>query len=85
MGVRALDLGQMIAELYLLKQFKDIDVGVWIIDGFCQEYGALDDDAFRVAVHVGIHLAAWSGTPGCGTEKQIERVISTGRDIAEKG
>ncbi|KAJ5486956.1 hypothetical protein N7530_001256 [Penicillium desertorum] len=82
-GSRALDLGQMIAELYETKLFKSLDGGVWIIHGFLEGYGALNDEmAFRTAIHVGVHLVCWgSRVPGWGTEKQIEEVVRLGRDL----
>ncbi|KGO70485.1 Aminoglycoside phosphotransferase [Penicillium italicum] len=82
-GSRALDLGQMIAELYETKLFKNIDGGVWIIQGFLEGYGALNDEmAFRTAIHVGVHLICWgSRVAGWGTQKQIEEVVKLGRDL----
>ncbi|KAG0159571.1 hypothetical protein PDIDSM_7093 [Penicillium digitatum] len=82
-GSRALDLGQMIAELYETKLFRNRDGGVWIIQGFLEGYGALNDEmAFRTAIHVGVHLVCWgSRVPGWGTQKQIEDVVKSGRDL----
>ncbi|KAJ5960800.1 uncharacterized protein N7479_007950 [Penicillium vulpinum] len=82
-GSRALDLGQMIAELYETKLFKNADGGVWIIRGFLEGYGTLNDEmAFRTAIHVGVHLICWgSRVPGWGTEKQVEEVVKVGRDL----
>ncbi|CAI7613835.1 unnamed protein product [Penicillium discolor] len=86
-GSRALDLGQMIAELYETKLFKNVDGGVWIIQGFLEGYGALEDEmAFRTAIHVGVHLICWgSRVPGWGTQKQIEEVVKLGRDLIVHG
>ncbi|KAJ5616366.1 hypothetical protein N7537_001480 [Penicillium hordei] len=86
-GSRALDLGQMIAELYETKLFKNVDGGVWIIQGFLEGYGALDNEmAFRTAIHVGVHLVCWgSRVPGWGTQKQIEEVVKLGRDLIVYG
>ncbi|CAI7622582.1 unnamed protein product [Penicillium glandicola] len=86
-GSRALDLGQMIAELYETKLFKNVNGGVWIIQGFLEGYGALDDElAFRTAIHVGVHLVCWgSRVPGWGTPKQIEEVVRVGRDLIVNG
>ncbi|OQD72107.1 hypothetical protein PENPOL_c001G00212 [Penicillium polonicum] len=86
-GSRALDLGQMIAELYETKLFKNVDGGVWIIQGFLEGYGALEDEmAFRTAIHVGVHLVCWgSRVPGWGTQKQIEEVVKLGRDLIVHG
>lgn len=73
----------MIAELYKTKLFKDIDAGLWIIQGFLKGYGSLSDElAFRVAIHVGTHLICWgSRVPGWGSQEQIEDVVKIGRDL----
>jgi len=56
----AFDLGQMFAELFELKHFKDINAGVWLIESFMDGYGPVDVElAFRTAVHVGTHLICW--------------------------
>lgn len=83
----AFDLGQMFAELFELKHFKDIDAGVWLIEAFMQGYGEIDDDfAFRTAIHVGVHLICWgSRVQGWGTKEQVEKVVEVGRDFVVKG
>ncbi|KAJ5554692.1 hypothetical protein N7513_004651 [Penicillium frequentans] len=86
-GPRALDLGQMIAELYETKLFKDVECGMWVIKGFIEGYGPLDDEmAFRTAMHVGVHLAVWgSRVQGWGTQEQVEEVVKVGRDLIVQG
>ncbi|KAJ5162553.1 Aminoglycoside phosphotransferase [Penicillium coprophilum] len=86
-GSRALDLGQMIAELYETKLFKNLDGGLWMIQGFLKGYGHLDDEmAFRTVIHIGVHLICFgSRVPGWGTEKQIEEVVKVGRDLIVHG
>ncbi|KAK0637308.1 kinase-like domain-containing protein [Bombardia bombarda] len=83
LGVRPLDVGQMIAELYELFLFKGIEEGKWVIEGFAAGYGYIDDNfAFRTAIHVGTHLVCWgSRVPGWGSEAQIEQVVARGRDL----
>ncbi|GKZ22755.1 hypothetical protein AbraCBS73388_008925 [Aspergillus brasiliensis] len=85
-GARALDLGQMFAELYMLKHFKNIDAGTWIIQGIVDGYQGLDDEmAFRVLIHVGVHFIAWGPLiPGWGTSEQVEDVVCLGRDMVTK-
>ncbi|KAJ5666059.1 uncharacterized protein N7477_008507 [Penicillium maclennaniae] len=86
-GYRALDLGQMMAELYETKLFKKVDCSVWVIQGFLEGYGPLSDImAFRTAVHVGVHLVVWgSRVAGWGSEEQVEEVVKIGRDLIVQG
>lgn len=83
----AFDLGQMFAELFELKHFKNIDAGVWLIEAFMEGYGTIDDDfAFRTAIHVGVHLICWgSRVQGWGTKEQVEKAVEIGRDFVVKG
>ncbi|KAI1816217.1 kinase-like domain-containing protein [Poronia punctata] len=82
-GVPNLDVGQMIAELYEMKLYKDITAGLWIVEGFVQGYGRVSDDfAFRTAIQVGAHLISFgTSVQGWGTPEQVETVARTGRDI----
>jgi len=83
-GVPNLDLGQMIAELYEMKLYKDITAGLWIVQGFVEGYGRVNDDefAFRTAIQVGAHLVSFgTSVQGWGTPDQVEMVARTGRDI----
>jgi len=83
----AFDLGQMFAELFELKHFKDINAGVWLIEAFMKGYGKLGEDmAFRTAIHVGVHLICWgSSVQGWGTEEQVKKVVEMGRGFVLKG
>ncbi|KAL2820801.1 kinase-like domain-containing protein [Aspergillus cavernicola] len=85
-GNRALDLGQMIAELYMLKHFKGIDDGLWAIEGFVEGYHDISHDiAFRTIIHVGVHLIFWGSTiSGWGTKEQVSDVVQLGRDLITK-
>ncbi|KAL1874288.1 hypothetical protein Daus18300_003652 [Diaporthe australafricana] len=87
LGVRPLDLGQMIAELYELFLYKDIKAALWLIEGFATGYGFEDDDfAFRVAIHVGTHLVSFgTSVSGWGNTEAVERVCKTGRDLITRG
>lgn len=82
-GPRALDLGQMLAEIYMLKYFKNIDAGEWIARAFVGAYPDLSEEmAFRTLIHVGVHFVFWgSVVPGWGDEEQVEGVVRLGRDL----
>ncbi|KAL4999276.1 kinase-like domain-containing protein [Aspergillus recurvatus] len=84
-GTRALDLGQMIAELYMLKHYKDIDAGLWIIEGFAEGYGydhTTQEMAFRTLIHVGVHFIFWgSKILGWGSQEQVRNLIELGREL----
>uniref|UniRef100_A0A093VRL3 Choline kinase alpha n=1 Tax=Talaromyces marneffei PM1 TaxID=1077442 RepID=A0A093VRL3_TALMA len=57
LGMRALDLGQVLAELYEIKQFKNNNAGIWIMESLIEGYPLLgEEQAFRMAVHMGVHL-----------------------------
>ncbi|CEJ62153.1 hypothetical protein PMG11_10661 [Penicillium brasilianum] len=82
-GSRALDLGQMIAETYETKLFKNVEHGVWVIEGLMDAYGHLTDRmAFRTAIQVGTHLVCFgSRVAGWGSPEQVEEVVNVGRDL----
>ncbi|KAI1185491.1 kinase-like domain-containing protein [Nemania serpens] len=82
-GVPSLDLGQMMAELYELKLYRNITAGLWILEGVVEGYGTLSDDfAFRTAIQIGAHLISFgTSVQGWGTPEQVEMVARTGRDI----
>ncbi|KAI1354593.1 kinase-like domain-containing protein [Xylaria sp. FL0043] len=83
LGVPNLDIGQMIAELYELKLYKNITAGLWMVQGFVEGYGEVSDDfAFRTAIQIGTHLISFgTSVQGWGTPEQVEMVARTGRDI----
>ncbi|KAG0648904.1 Psilocybin biosynthesis kinase [Hyphodiscus hymeniophilus] len=83
----AFDLGQMFAELFELKHFKDVDAGVWLIESFVEGYGKIDEElAFKTAIHAGAHLICWgSRVAGWGTREQVETVVEIGRDWVVRG
>ncbi|KAL5052127.1 hypothetical protein BDW71DRAFT_202258 [Aspergillus fruticulosus] len=84
-GTRALDLGQMIAELYMLKHYKDIDAGLWVIEGLAEGYGhqhITQEMAFRTLIHVGVHFIFWgSKILGWGSQEQVRSLVELGREI----
>lgn len=82
-GVRPLDLGQMVAELYELYLYKGIRAGLWLIEGFSAGYQIDDDDfAFRTAIHAGVHLVCFgSSVQGWGSEDQVREVVAKGKEL----
>ncbi|KAK4226069.1 kinase-like domain-containing protein [Podospora fimiseda] len=82
-GVRPVDLGQMIAECYELLLFKNIEDGKWLVEGFVEGYGPIDEEfAFRALINVGIHLVIWgSRVAGWGTPEQVQEVVGKGKEI----
>lgn len=87
-GPRALDLGQMIAELYMTQLYKGIPAGTWILRAFVDAYrpALTDEMAFRAAIHAGVHLVAFgSVVAGWGDEEHVLGVVAVGRDLVVKG
>jgi hypothetical protein len=86
LGVRPLDLGQVIAELWQLKLYKDIDAGEWLIRAFADGYGAVDDSfAYRTIIHVAVHLICFgSQTPGWGDAEQQKDLVRVGKEVMVK-
>ena len=54
------DLGQLLAELYLLLLFRERQEMRALIDAFLTSYGPVaKKDAFDVVIHCGVHLMVW--------------------------
>ncbi|KAM7219796.1 Protein kinase-like domain containing protein [Rhypophila decipiens] len=89
LGIPQRDVGQMIAELFMLKLFKNIDAGEWIIEGFLKGYGGLKttQQAFRTLIHIGAHLVVIGGTIAGWADKEgdVDRVVELGRDMILHG
>ncbi|KAK4208628.1 phosphotransferase enzyme family protein [Rhypophila decipiens] len=89
LGIPQRDVGQMIAELFMLKLFKNIDAGEWIIEGFLKGYGGLKttQQAFRTLIHIGAHLVVIGGTVSGWAVKEgdVDRVVALGRDMILHG
>lgn len=85
LGPYALDLGQMLAEIFEAKHFRDVEAAMWVMHGIIENYASLHRDlAFRTAMHMGVHLVCWSSVPGWGTQEQVEDAIRVGRDMIVK-
>lgn len=89
-GRREYDLGQLIGDLYERKHFSGAENALCIIEGFIAGYGGLTDNmAFRVAIHVGVHLICWyirrnTNEPFHETAELIEGAVRIGTDFIAK-
>ncbi|KUJ21982.1 uncharacterized protein LY89DRAFT_778327 [Mollisia scopiformis] len=81
LSIPAFDLGQMIAELYELKHFKNYDAGVWLIESFIKGYGEMDEEMkWKTIIHTGAHLICWgTRVAGWGSKEQQEDVVRVGK------
>ncbi|KFY98470.1 hypothetical protein V500_01655, partial [Pseudogymnoascus sp. VKM F-4518 (FW-2643)] len=81
----ACDLGQMFAELFLLKHFRNIDAALYFLSSFMRGYGSIDNEfAYRVAIQFGVHLIVWPcRVTGWGEKEEIQKVVEIGRDFIE--
>jgi hypothetical protein len=90
-GRKEYDLGQMIGDLYGRKHFFKADSALLIIQGFTAGYGVVsDDEAFRIAIHVGQHVICWykmrnPRAPFTEPSEQIQDAIRIGTDFIVKG
>ena len=86
LGNRAQDLGQMIAEMWKLSLCGGVDSGRWLLRGFMDGYGALEDElAFRTAIAIGTHLIAFApfGNEAgqLGPPEVVESSVRVGKDV----
>jgi hypothetical protein len=87
LGVPSIDVGQMVAEMYLLWFCHQHEAGRWMMLGFCRGYGTVSEDhALRTAIHIGVHLLAM-GTidKTLRSAEQIEKVARLGREMVLNG
>lgn len=88
LGLPALDIGQMVAEMYQLRALGNLDAGAHLVRGLCEGYGAPGDStAFRAIAHVGAHMICIGGmlTVGWGRgEEAIEKVVREGNELIAK-
>ena len=77
------DLGQLVGELYTLWFCKDVEAGLWIIEGVASAFEGLTEEfAFRVAIHAGAHLICMTASrPEWGDPEKLADVAREGRDI----
>lgn len=81
------DIGQLLAELFLLKHFRKIAASQSLMASFMEGYGPLDIAlAFRVATLFGTHLIVWgSRVPGWGDTTAVEECVRIGNAIVRAG
>lgn len=92
-GHHAIDLGQMIADLYERYHFLSHPYAQAAIQGFIQGYGPISEDlAFRTAIHAGVHLIFWykRGNPKdpkrpWATPEKIEGCLRVGNEWIIRG
>ncbi|KAJ4116238.1 hypothetical protein NW768_011027 [Fusarium equiseti] len=55
LGVRPIDLGQLIAELWSPVLYRNVDAVKWLVRAFASGYGSLDGSfAYRTIIDVGV-------------------------------
>ncbi|KAL4998243.1 kinase-like domain-containing protein [Aspergillus recurvatus] len=87
-GPHALDIGRMVAELYILHHFRGIEAASWMLEGFLDGYGHITmETSYRMLIHIGMHFIVWGSrrANGVGTEKQVRKLIKLGRKFIVKG
>ena len=84
-GIAALDLGQFLAEMHLLRRFRphSAEASSAVASAFLETYknvrgAGLDDLAKRAWVHVGAHLVAWTPRNDWGPKEMTRDVVMEG-------
>jgi hypothetical protein len=90
-GHRCIDLGQLIGDLCERVIYNGSNISVPVVQGIIEGYGALSDEmAFRVAMHVGVHIINWykrrpKRGPWVAKEEAVVAGLAVARDFAIKG
>ncbi|KAI0185139.1 kinase-like domain-containing protein [Xylaria flabelliformis] len=90
-GHRAVDVGGLLADLYERNHFKGVEASIPAMKGFIEGYGPLIEDlAYRVAVHAGVHLICWyyrryRNAPLPHPPPKVLATWTIGRDLIVKG
>ncbi|KAL4748002.1 hypothetical protein BDW72DRAFT_215096 [Aspergillus terricola var. indicus] len=87
-GPHALDIGRMVAELYILHYFQGIEAASSMLEGFLDGYEHITmETSYRMLIHIGMHFIVWGSrrANGVGTEKQVRKLIKLGRKFIVKG
>ncbi|KAH8179073.1 taurine catabolism dioxygenase tauD, tfdA family protein [Sarocladium implicatum] len=82
-GLRAVDIGEMLGDLYALWRYQKIDGGLWILQGFAEGYREESEAAvFRTAMQMGGRLLCHSlDLPEWGGEEQKREVAKLGAEV----
>ncbi|KAL4973872.1 kinase-like domain-containing protein [Aspergillus desertorum] len=87
-GPHALDIGRMVAELYILYHFLGIEAASSMLEGFLHGYEHITmETSYRMLIHIGMHFIVWASRRAndVGTEKQVRELIKLGRKFIVKG
>ncbi|KAL4743145.1 kinase-like domain-containing protein [Aspergillus similis] len=87
-GPHALDIGRMVAELYILHHFEGIEAASSMLEGFLDGYEHITmETSYRMLIHIGVHFIVWGSrrANGVGTEKQVRKLVKLGRKFIVKG
>ena len=82
-GVRAVDIGEMLGDLYALWRYQNIDGGLCILQGFVEGYKLESEaSAFRTAIQMGGRLLCHSlDLPEWGNEEQKSEIAKLGAEM----
>jgi len=79
-----IDLGTMLAELYILYFFENSPSVPLILDSFLKAYGSIEtQDALGTMIYCGIHLVIWPCRTEWSEHPNLKECIQFGCDILE--
>jgi len=88
-GHRAYDMGQMIGDLLEKNHFAPSRTLQDLVEGFARGYGAITDEiAFRVAIHVGVHMINWCSRHAPLQEEEfvpVEKLLEEALNLVVNG
>src|SRR5687767_3348516 len=78
LGVRAADVGLMLADLYALWRYQSIDGGLWAMQGLAEAYGDISEaSVYRTLIQMGGHLLCHStDLDEWGGEEQLKEIAT---------
>ncbi|KAI0854723.1 kinase-like domain-containing protein [Xylaria cubensis] len=90
-GHRAVDVGDLLADIYERNHFKGVEASISATKGFIEGYGPRSEDLdYWVAVHAGVHLICWyyrryRNAPLSHPPPKVLATLTIGRDLIVKG